>query len=292
MIHEETAPHPLLRDAVKCYWLHEELHTDQTEAHLFLPDSYVELGVYLGDSMLSGWDGRSRTLPTVYLTGIRRVPANFVSSGLTKLVGVRFYTWGAKRLLGLEGDPDGLGVGRYPALRELSYILAPMLERSAYTAAFAALDEWLLERHRQSALEPDAIEAAGHDLYASNGGLTVAQLADRRELSVRQFERRFKQSAGLAPKSLARLIRFERAHDHLILEPGACLTDLAYDLGYADQAHFAREFRAFAHRSPSQFASLVRNSWWWGDMAVHGEPAPETPVLAASRDVLEFARAS
>jgi AraC-like DNA-binding protein len=55
----------------------------------------------------------------------------------------------------------------------------------------------------------------------------------------------------MAPKPLARLLRFERAVARL--RAGAGLVDAALDSGYYDQAHFNRDFKHFAGRTPTEY---------------------------------------
>ncbi len=57
--------------------------------------------------------------------------------------------------------------------------------------------------------------------------------------------------------TLARLIRFETIRNRLTMDPLASLSDLAYDLGYTDQAHLIHDFGAFADRTPGEFATSV-----------------------------------
>src|SRR6185295_20383896 len=88
----------------------------------------------------------------------------------------------------------------------------------------------------------------------SHGRITVDALASRCNLSGRQLERRFLDDVGLPPKRLARIVRFQRALAVLSArERGA---DLAFRLGYADQAHFIRDFREFAGHTPMQHPAL------------------------------------
>lgn len=184
---------------------------------------------------------------------------------------MRFYAWGALRLLGLENGLLGFRGGVSTSLLELGARVLPSVEAGAYTDAVATIEVWMLERERASR-RPEKLESAGRALYASGGNARVKELAAMLSLSARQLERHFKGGAGVPPKALGRLIRFERASQHLMREPDADLTALAFELGFADQAHFIREFRAYARRTPGAFAASVRRSRWFQDRAGTGQP--------------------
>ena len=64
---------------------------------------------------------------------------------------------------------------------------------------------------------------------------------------------------GLSPKALARRVRFEHIRDHLCHQPESDLALLAHTYGYADQSHFGRDFKHFAHRTPGQFVAAIRD---------------------------------
>jgi transcriptional regulator GlxA family with amidase domain len=77
----------------------------------------------------------------------------------------------------------------------------------------------------------------------------VDALADRLAISERQLRRRFEATVGYGPKTLARVLRFQRL---LRLAP-APLVDLALEAGYADQAHMTAEVKRLAGRPPVRF---------------------------------------
>lgn len=97
------------------------------------------------------------------------------------------------------------------------------------------------------------IEAAARIVH-SGGRLRITDLARSLEISRRQLERRFPATAGTSPKTAARVARFRQAVDALHARPSDSLSRLAYRLGYADQAHMTREFKAFAGQSPGVYA--------------------------------------
>jgi AraC-like DNA-binding protein len=57
----------------------------------------------------------------------------------------------------------------------------------------------------------------------------------------------------MAPKPLARLVRFDRAVRLLRAGSAKSLTEVAQASGYFDQAHFIREFRAFSGGTPGEY---------------------------------------
>ena len=79
--------------------------------------------------------------------------------------------------------------------------------------------------------------------------VTVALLADELAISERQLRRRVTAAVGYGPKLLARVLRLGRALT--AARAGDELARVAYDAGYADQAHFANDCRALAGASPS-----------------------------------------
>jgi methylphosphotriester-DNA--protein-cysteine methyltransferase len=71
-------------------------------------------------------------------------------------------------------------------------------------------------------------------------------------VSERHLRRRFQAAAGYGPKTLARVLRFCRFVD--AIDSGrADLAALAFDVGYADQAHLTRETTRLAGLPPAAF---------------------------------------
>ena len=143
----------------------------------------------------------------------------------------------------------------------LGRTLLTTVRRSNYAASANRLQQLVDGRYVCSSADRALIQTTVERLYATQGQVRMRELAAHCCLSLRQFERRFQQVAGIAPKTLARLIRFESARDLLIQNPSLRLIDLAYMFGYADQSHFIRDFKAIAACTPSQFvARMIQRS--------------------------------
>jgi AraC-like DNA-binding protein len=119
---------------------------------------------------------------------------------------------------------------------------------------------------RAARITPDlALVHATSRIVQSGGDARMHSIARESGLSIRQLQRRFLTSVGLAPKTLARVARLQYAlaiaRSHLVVaERGAypvaahaSLARIAVASGYADHAHFTREFRRIAGIPPSAF---------------------------------------
>ena len=96
------------------------------------------------------------------------------------------------------------------------------------------------------------VRAACAQLAATGGTTPVGALAAELGWSRRHLGARFRDEVGVAPKTYARLVRFERAAA-LLARPEPDLAEVALGCGYYDQAHFNREFRALAGVAPGRF---------------------------------------
>jgi AraC-like DNA-binding protein len=117
-------------------------------------------------------------------------------------------------------------------------------------AGARALARELTRRVRDLA-QPDPAVHAAVALLEHRPGATVADAAARACVSERELRRRFVQDVGYAPKTLQRVLRFQRFLGQLHV-PHVELAGAAALAGYADQSHLSREARKLAGLSPKQ----------------------------------------
>lgn len=89
--------------------------------------------------------------------------------------------------------------------------------------------------------------------------LTVAQLCAETELSERALQRLIHRRLGLTPKWLIQRRRLQEAAERL-RTTSATLAETAAMLGYADQAHFTRDFSRVTGTTPGKFAAEHRTT--------------------------------
>lgn len=177
------------------------------------------------------------------LWGIRLSPA-----ACARVLGTDPVSW--KTILWREGD-EPFGMFDADLLTRLDSCTS--LEE-AIAVFIAGLEKLRLRREDLD----EKVLAAVSVIEEKRGEMRISALAQELGLSVRQFERRFKRSAGLSPKQYARARRFRAAAAALAAGKKVNWADRAAEMGFADQAHLTHEFSSLSGRSPKSFAEKVK----------------------------------
>jgi len=154
-------------------------------------------------------------------------------------VGVRFHPGWGPVLLGVPADE--LRDGRVPLDALWRSVDARRLAEAAAGAPVAALTAVVRERLHRTGPPEEIIRRLARAL---GSGEAISTTARRLAMSPRQLQRRSLASFGYGPKTLARVLRFDRAL--ALARRGVPAARVAATTGYADQAHLAREVRALA----------------------------------------------
>jgi AraC-like DNA-binding protein len=121
-------------------------------------------------------------------------------------------------------------------------------------ARVALFEREVFARLAKSTPVPRPVAAAYHRLTRSGGCAAIREIAEDVGWSHKHLIARFTEHIGLPPKVFARVLRFGRAAEMLRTSSPA-LADVALECGYYDQAHFARDFRAFAGVSATELVA-------------------------------------
>jgi AraC-like DNA-binding protein len=224
-----------------------------------VPDGCAELIFNFGSPYELLTPDRTLGLPRAFVVRFQNKPLRFRAAGTVKVVAARLFAWGAfavfdddVRLFAHSVRAAGAGWD------ELVPELEGHVRRGRYEEAARGLQEFLIRRAVLRAYDLKHVRAAAKLLHYSKGQHRIDELADYCRLSVRQLARGFQRAAGVSPKALARALRFEQAVTRIMFDPEADLTRLAQDCGYFDQPHFIKEFKAFAGKTPTEYARQMR----------------------------------
>lgn len=224
----ERLPRASLTRHVASVWVQRS-----DRSHPLLPDAAVEL-VWSGRGLfVRGADTRA------HMVGI--FPER-------TFVAIRFRPGAAADVLGLAGPELAdarVGISSIWGRAEMER-LESQLAAATPTEAAVLLEDVVESRVRR--LPDPAVEAVVRLLAEPHAG--VRTLAERIGLSERQLLRRCVASLGYGPKTLERILRFQRFLG-LARTRQQGLAELAAEAGYADQPHLTRECVRLGSATPA-----------------------------------------
>jgi AraC-like DNA-binding protein len=249
--YEEQLPDRALRRVVSCYWRFA-VKGDAGEFldHFIPPDGGVVLSVV--------GTGDSAPYPATCGGPFVAPRVSRVAAG-DWVLGIRLWPGAARACL--QVDPREL-VNRSIPLAGLIPSLSSRLE--ALAGGDVGVGQWagMLDQHLPEHLDTAELDArvglAVDIVLDRKGAVRVTELADLAGLSARQLRRLFRGAVGLPPKELARIVRLRSALIDAVLED-ASLGQVAYEMGYADQAHMARDFRSLMGKAPLESQNDLRS---------------------------------
>lgn len=250
----DAAPSPALRGRVQRYSDYWE-ETDSFAARRELASTSGVLLYALGAPLeITGADGTVVTVAAgeAFAGGI--ADATSLSRGLGPQAGIHVFL-PLTSLAQLCGVPLAAFANRVVAFSDLVGEAARDLGGSLCEAAdpgarFALLDRFLARRFASGERDRGAAWAMRRLSRAT--GPSTSALAEEIGCSRKHFVQRFRAATGFAPDRFRRLARFERFTQAIMRAPGDSLAGLAAECGYVDQAHLARDVRAFADMTPGE----------------------------------------
>lgn len=90
--------------------------------------------------------------------------------------------------------------------------------------------------------------------------LRVAEVAERFGLTERSLQRLVRRRIGFSPKWLISRRRLQDAAHAIRAGQEVSLADLAFELGYADQAHLSHDFAAVVGLAPGAYCERIRRT--------------------------------
>ena len=268
MEYAELAPPPALAGVVRCLWTlrGEAPRRGEAPADPAFPDGSPELILNLGDPFEHRPPrGRAVRQPAAFLVGQITRPMYVRPTGTIDLVAARFEAHGAVMLhRPMRSLTDRWIAVESLAGRPLRNTLAEMRvahsapERIArLTVALEVCAAKSLARSPAKPLAADPrVALCVQRIRSSRGAASMASLASETGLSARSLQRLFARDVGIAPKLLARIVRFQHVFAAVREEP-ASFSRVALECGYYDQPHLIRDFREFAGDAPAQLLAAT-----------------------------------
>lgn len=253
MKYRESKPSPALAGNIKIFWSLEcDSAGEASEPETVLPDGCPEIVFNLSDRFERLHANGREVQPATLFAGQMRRSIAIRPTGHVHLFGVRFHPAGAFAVGGLPMHELTnqilpiewvLGSGG-------SEIESRVWDADRFEKRIAAFEKFFTARLAAQPRE-DVLSAHAAALIARSGGsISVSRLCERLGVSERRLERRLRAQVGLSPKTLARIVRFQRVVRKLQYAETPKVLDAVHELGYFDQSHLIRDFREFSGDTP------------------------------------------
>lgn len=251
MTYRETAPSKDVSHLVFSFWEFAASNEDfGSIEHEIFPDGCVSLFYHRNDifklkrSFFSGLNLESVTAPIfpgdIYW-GMRIFPASCANI--------------------LRKNPLIFRESRMIEAEEFPHLTVGLIEKlnacENFSEAVAVYKSHLRELNFGQSVCDEKVAQALKVIEETSGEIKISELAAELNLSVRQFERRFKKSSGLSPKQFARTRRIRATAVDLVENNDVNWANRAAELGFTDQSHLTHEFVSVTKRSPNSFAEKV-----------------------------------
>ncbi len=258
-------PNAGLVDCVRAFYWHDLSATAQPALSLAQrlthvpPNPYAAL-VWLVDGraqlVACGGQEVSRELPPVFWAGAHSQPYRSLAMPAYRSFGVVFQPAALALLCGDSAPQprDHIADARDMLPPEWHPLMRAVGQAPGHARRIALCEEFLAPRWQALCLrQPGWAALSGMRWRRGAQAACFAAL----NWTQRHWQRRTRQLTGMSPGEVERLLRLEQALLTLRDEPAGC-AQAACAHGYADQAHFTREARAFYGHGPARLLGRLR----------------------------------
>jgi len=245
-----------LKVLIKCYWtLHIPKEVPKGRQQV-LSDGCMEMIFNLGDEVRRILpNDKYLVQPRSFVLGQIIQPMWIEPMGKVETFAVRFkpghFSYFVKTAMSDLADKDTPLIALFDEDKVVEIESAisqakDTIERITLIEAF--LFDILIENIDIPSLLKDTIDK----ILQTNGTVSIKDVLRDHPTQRRNLERKFVKQVGTSPKQLCRVIRFQKAL-RAMLDSNKSLTDVGYENGYFDQAHFIKDFKDFTGVNPRQF---------------------------------------
>jgi AraC-like DNA-binding protein len=258
MYYQEFPPHPALKNFVQCYFVCEN-DTEGISSDIVFATGHMEIMFNVGTEGMQQLTYAGITnQPDIQLWGQTIEPFSFVSCGKHSMFGIRFFTHTAACFFKDPVDQFNNLVMDFKdvAGSEAALLRSRLVESKTFKCRIELADQFLLQRLAPSPTTIDKLKLVKSimvDVSREDFFENMNTVASRYGISARYLQKLFVQYAGISPKLYVKIARFQKSLQ-LVADKDLSLTNIAYECGYFDQAHFIKDFKFFTGSAPSRFS--------------------------------------
>ncbi|MGY6650487.1 AraC family transcriptional regulator [Wenyingzhuangia sp. IMCC45574] len=245
--YKEYIPSKNLNSIVDTIWIATN-NGKETES-IILPDGCVDIVFDLDKQ--TQFNSRNEIRVSGMMTKFKRV----VSKKNSETLGVRFKTGQFNSISNIplsEIKNTAISASNlFPKLN--NSFLEELIEKKCHSEKVQLIRSFLTSEINWTTKDFNKLEhSVCESICANYRELDLSLIAKNHCISLRQLERRFKTIVGITMKEYHSIIRFNKAKNSIIENPNLSLLNIAFDNGYFDHSHLAKEIHRMSGLTPSE----------------------------------------
>lgn len=241
----ELAPCAALRNVVCCFWGSETPYLYDRAVHkpeqLVIPDTCVDIIYtidYTDNKIFGGFCGINDKSFYAY--------EDDRTGHLVSKFAIRFFAWTAYKFA--EDSFKNTLNGYFDVSSRFQWLDVELKKRLFDLKTIqdrAKFAQGLMLNKLDGVRENRLLDEAIHTMIDKNASYNMVELAANLFISTRQLERIFREYAGVSPKRLSSLIRYQMLWKEILMTDSIDIFEAVYKYGFTDQSHLMREFKRF-----------------------------------------------
>lgn len=228
----------------------------------YLPDGNVTVIIDLTDYPKFIYDNHTlkeiQACKNVWFSGIRNNCITIPSGRDSEMFIINFHKGKAYPFveMPLNELTDYVVDGELVMTNEILNIREALLGLQSPAQKFIFVENYLLKIFGNKLQTNPFVDFAVTRILQMPHQATIENISQKVGYSQKHLIELFKKHVGLTPKSFLKVIRFQKVIAEIEHNQNINWTNIAYESGYFDQAHFINDFKNFSGYTPGQYLQL------------------------------------
>lgn len=193
------------------------------------------------------------------LAGVTTSKFTRVIEGKSRVFSVKFYPGGFRPFI--DGPVSSLSNRVFDLAEVLGASATGLCERALaqtdHQATIKIIEDFLREFNPRADDSLNLVKRIADRVISDRAITRVEHIVDEFGIGKRTLQRVFDDYVGVSPKWIIQRFRLHEAAERIASSAHVRWSEIALDLGYADQAHFIRDFKKLIGKSPADYSRML-----------------------------------
>lgn len=256
MFYKYIKPSNILADNIKHYWVLEINQKEAPVKERVIPTGNIELMFHYYNTFITENEILQKQQSRSLISGISNTYSDVRTNGHAGVIAVTFYPWGASNFFKFPLSEVANSFTNLADIysKHIKQVEEQLVNCLSLEQRIIVIEQFLVQHLKPTNCFDDKfIKQSIQLINKSKGLINTSDLSSLLNVSAKSLERKFSMFLGQTPKQYLKIMRFQEALKLLYSQSEGNLTDLAYNLGYFDQAHFIKDFKQMAGYTPKEY---------------------------------------